>query len=339
MPFDFDPQATSFSITNAKLLGQASAVAYQNETACRQWARDAGLDGDFDFFSSGTVVHNTDTSGFVAQNDQIVLVAFRGTQPNVPVDWMSDFNALHETWGHPVGKVHKGFYEALRVVWGLPFQGREILPARLLSRGDRSVWFTGHSLGGALAELCAAQSQFVAHVPVQGVYTFGQPRCGDEAYASLLQSALGTRIFRFVNDRDIVPRVPFYGMGFRHYGGEIFFDHQMQQVDMVSALENLASAIKLAFGALNFDPIELAAQMTTEAVKKALFSGNFRAILDELMKARENAAFGHDIQKLLQSGTENIADHNMTDQYLVRLGTTLVLKAAATASEPAPPVH
>jgi triacylglycerol lipase len=339
MPFDFDPQAATLSMPNAKLLGQASAVAYQNGATCRQWARDAGLDGDFDFFCSAGVVNNTDTSGFVAENDQVVLVAFRGTQPKVPVDWMSDFNALHETWGHPVGKVHKGFYEALRVVWGLPFNGKEILPARLLNRGNRTVWITGHSLGGALAELCAAQAQFVSHVPVQGVYTFGQPRCGDEAYATLLQSAMGMRIFRFINDRDIVPRVPFYGMGFRHYGGEIFFNHQKQQVDIATALENLAAALKLGFGAVNFDPIETAVQMTTAAVKQALFSGNVKAALDELMKARENDAFGKDIQLLLAEGTENIADHNMTDCYLARLGTTLTLAAAAAANEPAPPVH
>ena len=45
----------------------------------------------------------------------VVVVAFRGTQPDRPVDWLSDFEASPETWAHPVGTVHKGFYEALRV--------------------------------------------------------------------------------------------------------------------------------------------------------------------------------------------------------------------------------
>src|SRR5437868_3765886 len=123
MAFNFDPQFSGLSLTNAQLLGQAAAVAYQDKAACEGWARAQGLDEEFDFFSSTGVVPHSDTQGFVAQNAQVVLVAFRGTQPNVPVDWLSDFEAQHETWGHPVGKVHKGFYEALKAVWSLKFDG------------------------------------------------------------------------------------------------------------------------------------------------------------------------------------------------------------------------
>ena len=208
------------------MLGQAAAVAYQDEATCRGWARAQGLDEQFDFMSSAGVVPNSDTQAFVAQNAQVVIVAFRGTQPKVPIDWMTDFQAKHVSWGPFAGLVHKGFHDALHAVWEIQFSGREILPARLLARGDRAVWITGHSLGGALAELCAAQAQIASHVPVQGVYTFGQPRCGDDGFAKLIQAALGLRIFRFINDKDIVPRVPFFGMGFRHYGCEVFFNHE-----------------------------------------------------------------------------------------------------------------
>src|SRR5213593_3667934 len=178
---NFDHQATGLSLHNARVLGQAAAVSYEDKGTCERWAKDQGFDEDFDFFSSTGVVQNSDTQGFVAQSQHIVLVAFRGTQPKQRVDWLSDFQASHETWGHPIGKVHKGFYEALRAVWGHPIDGKEILPARLLNRGNRSVWITGHGLGGALAELCAALASFVSHVPVQSVYTFGQPRVGDDA--------------------------------------------------------------------------------------------------------------------------------------------------------------
>ena len=40
-----------------------------------------------------------------------------------------------------------------------------------------SVWYTGHSLGGALASLATAQMRR-QEVPVDGLYTFGQPRTG-----------------------------------------------------------------------------------------------------------------------------------------------------------------
>jgi triacylglycerol lipase len=340
MAFDFDPQAAGLSMTNARLLGQAAAVAYQDAETCQQWAQSMGLDEQFNWFSSGSAVPNTDTGGFVAQNAQVVVVAFRGTQPKVPIDWMTDFQAKHVTWGPFQGMVHKGFHDALHAVWEIPYAGREILPARLVNRGNRAVWITGHSLGGAIAELCAAQAWFETQVPVHGVYTFGQPRCGDDAFATLAQAALGQRIFRFINDRDIVPRVPFFGMGFRHYGCEIFYNHQQQQVDGASAVESLIAALQLGFDAVNFDPIAEAAKMFNDAVLKSGLRGNPLQEVEELMRERELAAFGGDVETVLKAGTENIADHSMTDQYLVRLGTKLVLTTAAAASGTgATPVH
>ena len=324
----FDPQASGFSLPNAQLLGQAAAVAYQDATVCEAWALAHGLDQDFDFFNSSTIAPNTDTQGFVVQNADIVLVAFRGTQPNVPVDWLSDFQAAHETWGHPTGTVHKGFYDALRTVWGMPIGGKEILPARLLNRGNRSVWITGHSLGGALAELCAAQTHFVSHVPVQGVYTFGQPRCGDNAFAGLIHAAFGTRICRFINDRDIVPRVPFFGMGYRHYGCEVFFDHEHKQVDCAGAVENLAAALKLGFQAVDFNPVAEAAKMFAEAAMLSALHGDVWQNLEQLMRDREKLA-KEAARAVLATGTENIQDHNMVTQYLARLGSTLTLAQPA----------
>ena len=108
---------------------------------------------------------------------------------------------------------------------GVTLANGEILPRRLLNRGNKTIWITGHSLGGALAELCAAQALFVSKIPVQGVYTFGQPRVGSNDFAAAVNAKLGSGIFRFVNDRDIVARVPLFTMGFCHYGGQRFFDH------------------------------------------------------------------------------------------------------------------
>jgi triacylglycerol lipase len=310
--FDFEPQAAALSLRNARFLGEAAAVAYESEEACRKWAVDHGMDEDFAFFS------RADTEGFVAQNAQAIIVAFRGTQPNRPMDWLSDLNTLQVNWDHPVGKVHHGFYAALRAIWGQAFGSKEILPQRLLDRGSRTVWVTGHSLGGALAELCAAQSFFVHHVPVQGVYTFGQPRVGTEQFAEALQAAIGPRIFRFVNDRDIVPRVPLFGMGFRHYGGEVFFDHKQQREERPSVVESLANALRLALLSLDLDPVQEAAKLLASGALKAAFSGNLTGAVQELMKDRELKALG-DPKAILARGAENISDHDMRKCYLARL--------------------
>jgi triacylglycerol lipase len=325
---NFAPQSAVLSLDNARVLGQAAAVSYEDPITCEKWARAQGFDEDFDFFSSTGVTKNSDTQGFIAQNQQTILIAFRGTQPKQPVDWLSDFEASHETWGHPIGKVHKGFYEALRAVWGQAIGGKKILPERLLNRGDRAVWITGHSLGGALAELAAAQAALVNHVPIQGVYTFGQPRVGDDAYARAVHDAFGTRIVRFVNDRDIVPRVPFFGMGFRHYGSEIFFDHHQKQEDGKPSVENLAAALRLARLAVTLDAVAEAAKMLAEAAVISGFHGDPLAVLHEMVKKREDAALGAS-RALLAAGTENIADHDMRKNYLARLGTTLALGQTA----------
>jgi triacylglycerol lipase len=311
----FDARASSFSLANAQLLGQAAAVAYDNADACRAWASLTGLNPEtLDFFDQGH------TQGFVVQGETAIVVAFRGTEPTVPMDWLSDLAASHETWGHPVGTVHKGFYEALRVVWGVTLGQSQVLPRRLRERGERKVWVTGHSLGGALAELCAAQAFFVEHVPIQGVYTFGQPRVGDDAFARALNAALGSRIFRMVNDKDIVPRVPLFSMGYRHYGNEVFFDHDEQRHDHPTTVENLASALRFAALAFNFDPVARAGQLLVDAVKAAGLFGRPDEMLAQLAEVQERAALG-DINAVLRGGAEKIADHDMS-RYLTRLGTS-----------------
>jgi triacylglycerol lipase len=306
----FDPRATKFSADNAKILGQAAAMAYNDAQACASWATAQGFTpGTLEFFD----VH--DTQGFVVENDSAIVVAFRGTQPKHPVDWMSDGEAVHAPWAHTVGKVHKGFYRALDVGWSA--DPGHVLPRRLTTHGNKTIWITGHSLGGALAELCAARASFdpaIGRVPIQGVYTFGQPRVGDDAFAALLNGALGSRTFRFVNDRDIVPRVPFYSMGYRHYGGQTFYDHTGVGSSVDSAVETLINALRFAERALSVEPLAQAAGLLGDLVQAAAHGVHLQD-QEEASRARVNA--------ILQSGIENVSDHDMCKCYLDRLGATL----------------
>jgi hypothetical protein len=70
---------------------------------------------------------------------------------------------------------------------------------------DERIWITGHSLGGALAVLAAAVLKFEAGRDIAGLYTYGRPRVGDNAFCEALDAALTGRFFRYVNDQDIVP--------------------------------------------------------------------------------------------------------------------------------------
>jgi hypothetical protein len=113
--------------------------------------------------------------------------------------------------------MHAGFESALRVVW--PALQVALAGA---SPGGRLL-FTGHSLGAAIAVLAARRASAVA--AVDGVYTFGMPRCGGRAFAEAYEAALGARTYRFVNGHDIVPTVPPSGFGYRHVGRSLLCRH------------------------------------------------------------------------------------------------------------------
>jgi triacylglycerol lipase len=318
--FDFEPRAVGLSMRNARLLGQAAAVSYEDGAVCKRWAVSNGFDQAFDF------IDNADTQGFVAQNDEVILVAFRGTQPDHAADWLSDLEALPVEWEDIKGRAHEGFCQALRVCWRVA--ASEILPHRMLDPGARAVWITGHSLGGALAALCAAHAHFIEKIPIQGVYTFGQPRVGNEHLCEAVHAELGSRIFRFINNRDIVPRVPLFGMTYRHCGTEIFFDHNGQQENRPSAVETLTSALRLALLAAGFDVVKAEAKLMAEAAIRAAISGDIEVAKHELMKQHETAALG-DLKALAAKGIQNITDHNMITGYLPRLGISGFRAASA----------
>ena len=145
------------------------------------------------------------TQGFVARRDDIVIVAFRGTEPLNAADWLSDVKYHQVTLKDIPGLLHGGFAHALGD--GVTEQMCDTVTK--LARGAKTRLFvTGHSLGGALAVIAAALLHFREGRRIAGVYTYGQPRVGDPAFCSSFDQALGPVTFRYVNDLDIVPHVP-----------------------------------------------------------------------------------------------------------------------------------
>ena len=109
----------------------------------------------------------------------------------------------------------------------------------------RARYIFGHSLGGALAIICALDLSMM-NLPIAGVYTFGQPRVGDAAFAAHYNNELRDLTFRVVNQNDIVPRTPGVLMGYRHCGNEVF----MQPVAGWGF--NPSVPVKLLFDTLGF---------------------------------------------------------------------------------------
>jgi len=126
----------------------------------------------------------------------------------------------------PLGMVHRGFSEGLGYVWK-----RTLEVAIDCQTAGQSLWFTGHSLGGALAMLAASECVKIDK-PVCGLYTFGQPRVGDTQFVEKFDRVMKERTFRYVNDQDIVPRIPprrvptSHGeLEYSHAGRLRYFDH------------------------------------------------------------------------------------------------------------------
>jgi triacylglycerol lipase len=195
----FDATAVGASVRNAWWLADAALLSYwPPDQASVIFRAAAGLESEY--------ISDAGTECYVAWNATVAIVAFRGTQPNQPLDIWADIDATLVTWLDPGERVHEGFRNALT----------ETVVARITARLNalpgRSVWLTGHSLGGALATLFADRLPSIA-----GLCTFGSPRVGDAAFADGFTRRHAGRSFRYVNNRDVVTRVPALDLFGAHY--------------------------------------------------------------------------------------------------------------------------
>jgi len=231
-PFDrFDSSATQWRTANALALAHAANLAYEDDR--NQILRQLQAWG---FPAADCRVFSTNTAQVLAAvNEEMIIVAFRGTEPGKLADWLVDAEIIQKPWrdffGEPdLGRVHHGFMRNAAFIWEQLSQF--VAGARA---GRQALWITGHSLGGAMALIAGAAFAFAEHQPVNGIYTYGQPRTGNRAFVVKSNQRLRAVTFRVVNDRDLVPHVPPMFIPFliipphgpifyRHAGGLLHFD-------------------------------------------------------------------------------------------------------------------
>jgi len=209
--FTFNPDTTKYDPGNAYWLGKAARLAYSDSADVQSTTAGWGFDR-FRFFD------RNETQCYVAGNAKMIVAAFRGTQPQLLKDWLTDGDTCF--CGQSFGRVHQGFERGLEQVWGE-------VSATLAQFQDngQSLWFTGHSLGAALATLAVAHLRAPpSDKPVYGLYTYGQPRVGDREFEQHFNTDFKARAFRFVNNNDLVTRVPARVGGFSHVGTFLYFD-------------------------------------------------------------------------------------------------------------------
>jgi pimeloyl-ACP methyl ester carboxylesterase len=155
--------------------------------------------------------------GFVARvkNTDEFLVSIRGTQ--TPEEWVKNFTAVPNPWNEVpgFGVVHLGFEQMWRRIRVSVFDALRNVPAR--SR----ITMVGHSLGGAMATLGAADLKRNLGKDVDvDLWTVGCPRVGQLRFRSNF-NRLVPQSFRVVNQGDIVPHLPSVLQLFAHVGKEV----------------------------------------------------------------------------------------------------------------------
>ncbi|KAI8549929.1 hypothetical protein RHMOL_Rhmol06G0063400 [Rhododendron molle] len=199
---------------------------------------DSGYVDDQNLYSTNAFMFKDTTS-----NPNLIVVAFRGTEPFDLDQWRTDVDfSWYEL--HGVGRIHSGFLKALgaqkKTGWpkdiideGLGRQYayytlRQKLKEELEKDKNVNFILTGHSLGAALAILFVAG--LVLHEEeellegLDWVYTYGQPRVGNEQFANWMGEKMriyDVKYLRYVYSTDLVPRVPYddqAGTLYKHFG-------------------------------------------------------------------------------------------------------------------------
>jgi triacylglycerol lipase len=149
---------------------------------------------------------------YIFANDDDAVVTCRGTEPHDWNDVRADLD-LSTVVAETRGWVHRGFKREVDDLWPRLEQA--------LVNNSRTLWFTGHSLGGAMAAICAGRCRlsYIRSNP-RALFTFGSPRIGSRRYVNYVQ----LEAHRWVNNNDIVTRVPPAWLGFRHKGTEVYLN-------------------------------------------------------------------------------------------------------------------
>lgn len=182
---------------------------------------------------------------------RVAILCYRGTEPANLGNWFGNTDVGSQTIDAAGERliVHAGFYRNVRATrW--PVLDLLHASSRGQSLGDVSartahpleaLYITGHSLGGAMAVLFALgltghEEHRILRDKLRGVYTFGQPLVAAFPAPEIAANA-GSKLFRHVLGRDIIPSLPPSVWGtLQHFGHEFHYaDGQWQRRNGVTA--------------------------------------------------------------------------------------------------------
>lgn len=235
--------ATTFDAARAYWLAEFADHAYEtNVTLLDGWLKQQGFTRTASFNDA-----TTDTQGFLATAGQIAVLSFRGTEKELK-DWLTDAQAeqIADPAGVLPGLLHKGIITAFNSV-----AAAVIAEIAKLKAAGVQVHVTGHSLGAALATVASLRLEADAGCSgaVATVHTFGSPRVGDPTFAAAFERAFRGRAWRFVNNEDIVTRIPPPELP---WGEKVFRYEHVGEMKFIDAQGKLMGDVSFMFRLLNF---------------------------------------------------------------------------------------
>mmetsp|Transcript_21779 Transcript_21779/g.47520 ORF Transcript_21779/g.47520 Transcript_21779/m.47520 type:complete len:491 (+) Transcript_21779:64-1536(+) len=197
--------------------------------------------------------HPLDTQGYIAHNDEVIVLAYRSTTSLK--DWLTNLNTTSSDWeieedlaqgysgflsgleglcctgGEYKPRVHTGFYN--NFLASAPSIQKHIDPLLKPDQPPRKLYVVGHSLGAGIATLASCyfllEHDFAALPHKLVSVTAGSPRACQNSMREVIEAKLSALrpldkavMCRLVRDADVVPTVPPSFLGFKHIGKLVF---------------------------------------------------------------------------------------------------------------------
>jgi len=189
------------------LFAKLSAIAYCDLKEATKRVKPLG-------FNTIKFYDKNGAQAYRFQNKDDMVIVCRGTEPTCFNDIGADLKAI-PVMAETVSRVHRGFKGEVDELW--PMIEKDLLTKSV----KQNLWFTGHSLGAAMATIMASRCLYCKDLPDPvELYTYGSPRVGWKGYVV----HLGVVHHRWVNNNDVVTRVPLVAMGYRHHGEEHYMN-------------------------------------------------------------------------------------------------------------------
>lgn len=195
----------SAPLENAVVLARLARLAYLDAFDCPTEGpieARAEVSAFCGAFPEVRPIHTPRIRGFVAASGTDTVVAFAGTHR---ADHWSESLRYEQVMDFG-GRAHRGFADVLAEIVDPMLAG--LYDADALAK---TLWLTGHSLGGGVAVLAGWRLHNLGYEP-EAVCTFGAPPVLDAAAAEDYPVA----VWRVTNDGDWVPRMQWPRLGSRY---------------------------------------------------------------------------------------------------------------------------